>query len=671
VNVVNIRKIRTKGGIEMRGNIKHLVFCVCVAFVLLSAFGGVASARTIYVPDDYAKIQEGVEAASSVKLNVPYFNQCDDRWGNDTMGTPYCTLCSCGCAVTSVVMVLNYYGVHASDISFNDYYVNDTNPKDLNKWLKENKGYLDDFIIWSSVEKYSDAEEMGIDFVEDELYNWPGGINVIDVDVVREEIESGHPVIVNVGGHWVVITGIEGDTYYINDPFWSDRKTLASYNNTIYGIRVYHGEIPYDLIWESKASMPTARSWTDAVVYNGKIYVVGGCSCLSDCQQFYNAVGTLEVYDPLNDSWAVLTPMSIPRVGPAVAVVDGKIYVMGGFNRDTWSANPTVEVYDIATDTWSTGTPMPTPRSWARAVVLNKKIYVLGGVGYHYYNVCEVYDPATDTWTSCAPFKTGRYLHAATAANGKIYIIGGDSWEYGHEVYSDIQEYDPLTDSWTTKTPMPTAATGLDAITADNKIWVFGGGGLCLVYNIANDQWEEKTSNQNTSGSFSVAYLDGVIYRFGGGGWGPTLDIVEAVEISPTPTPTPTPSVSISTDKYEYTAGDVMLINITITNPTSEWKGVKFLWILDILDYDMHFIIKNRSLMLPPHYDKTFMLRWKLPELKSSFNASWHVAIFNATTSELISEDHADWKYVVAKAKKMTLKDVKELEKSVREMEIS
>jgi len=49
----------------MRGNIKHLVFGVCVAFVLLSAFGGVASARTIHVPDDYAKIQRVVDSASA------------------------------------------------------------------------------------------------------------------------------------------------------------------------------------------------------------------------------------------------------------------------------------------------------------------------------------------------------------------------------------------------------------------------------------------------------------------------------------------------------------------------------------------------------------------------------------------------------------------------------
>ena len=46
----------------MREN-KRLI-CVCVAFVLLCAFAGVASARTIYVPDDYEKIRWAVDNAS-------------------------------------------------------------------------------------------------------------------------------------------------------------------------------------------------------------------------------------------------------------------------------------------------------------------------------------------------------------------------------------------------------------------------------------------------------------------------------------------------------------------------------------------------------------------------------------------------------------------------------
>ncbi|RJS72026.1 hypothetical protein CW714_05050, partial [Methanophagales archaeon] len=53
----------------MNKDIKYLVFGICVAFVLLGAFAGVsvalASATTIYVPDNYAKIQWAVDNASA------------------------------------------------------------------------------------------------------------------------------------------------------------------------------------------------------------------------------------------------------------------------------------------------------------------------------------------------------------------------------------------------------------------------------------------------------------------------------------------------------------------------------------------------------------------------------------------------------------------------------
>ena len=57
---------------EMDENIKHLVFGVCIAFVVLGAFVGVASATTLHVDDDradypdadFTSIQDAVDAAS-------------------------------------------------------------------------------------------------------------------------------------------------------------------------------------------------------------------------------------------------------------------------------------------------------------------------------------------------------------------------------------------------------------------------------------------------------------------------------------------------------------------------------------------------------------------------------------------------------------------------------
>jgi len=126
------------------------------------------------------------------------------------------------------------------------------------------------------------------------------------------------------------------------------------------------------------------------------------------------------------------------------------------------------------------------------------------------------------------------------------------------------------------------------------------------------------------------------------------------------------PIVSISTDKYEYRAGDVMLINITFENPTDESKSVKFLWILDIPDYNLSFtVINNKSLSIPPEFKKTFVIPWRLPKLRASFNASWYVALYDG----IISEDTADWRYVGAKKKEereiaREMAELREIERS-------
>ena len=106
------------------------------------------------------------------------------------------------------------------------------------------------------------------------------------------------------------------------------------------------------------------------------------------------------------------------------------------------------------------------------------------------------------------------------------------------------------------------------------------------------------------------------------------------------------PTVSISTDKYEYTAGETMLINITLENPTDEVQPVFFAWRLDLPDYDLQYWIMKKSLYLPPDYKRTFTIPFTLGDYRITFNASWYVALYNTTTLEVISEDTADWQYV-------------------------
>ena len=71
--------------------------------------------------------------------------------------------------------------------------------------------------------------------------------------------------------------------------------------------------------------------------------------------------------------------------------------------------------------------------------------------------------------------------------------------------------------------------------------------------------------------------------------------------------------------------------------------------------------------MLPPEFKKTFVISWRLPKWKASFNASWYVALYS---DGVISEDTADWRYIGAKkkgggeiAREMT--ELREIERSV------
>jgi len=122
---------------------------------------------------------------------------------------------------------------------------------------------------------------------------------------------------------------------------------------------------------------------------------------------------------------------------------------------------------------------------------------------------------------------------------------------------------------------------------------------------------------------------------------------VESSEYTFTTTGVPNkPIISISTDKHEYTVGNTMSINITISNPTEEGQSVYFAWRLDLPDYDLQYWMMKKSLYLPPDYKRTFTIPFTLGDYRITFNASWYVALYNTTTLEVISEDTADWQYV-------------------------
>lgn len=180
------------------------------------------------------------------------------------------------------------------------------------------------------------------------------------------------------------------------------------------------------------------------------------------------------MYDPAANTWTTKASMATARGDHELAVVDGKIYAIGGVNGNGSNCLNSVEEYNPATNTWTTKATMATARGLHEVTVLDGKIYAMGGIGPSSVALSstEEYDPATDSWTTMAAMVTARYTHQQAIVDGKIYAIGGTD---GTNRFNSVEEYNPVTNTWTTKASMATARSRHETVVFDGKIYAIGG----------------------------------------------------------------------------------------------------------------------------------------------------------------------------------------------------
>ena len=76
--------------------------------------------------------------------------------------------------------------------------------------------------------------------------------------------------------------------------------------------------------------------------------------------------------------------------------------------------------------TWTKAAPAPTARTEVAVASLDGKIYVVGGFkGFGATSSVEVYDPSTNRWTEKASLPAALHHAGIGAANGKLYVVGG------------------------------------------------------------------------------------------------------------------------------------------------------------------------------------------------------------------------------------------------------
>ena len=278
--------------------------------------------------------------------------------------------------------------------------------------------------------------------------------------------------------------------------------------------------------WVSKAPMHVARSSLGVAVVNGKIYAIGGANGSELWPNVGRIMGTNEEYDPATNTWTYKAPMPTQRYGFAIAVYENKIYCIGGIKNYTKATGYEVtganEVYNPITNTWETKTSMRTPRSHLAANVVHDKIYLIGAATLN-----EVYDPASDSWTTKAPMPNEASGYASAVFDNRIYIFGGLSEDNLHVLN---QIYDPETNRWSYGASPPNlpsslygrqgnpAAAATTGAMANKRIYYIVNAVpySVQIYNPESDSWSNGTSILTNRGDLGVAVLIDTLHAIGG-----------------------------------------------------------------------------------------------------------------------------------------------------------
>lgn len=148
-----------------------------------------------------------------------------------------------------------------------------------------------------------------------------------------------------------------GGDIYISGGFNCEYQSLVS-------MFLYHPERGTTYL----ADMPQNRAQHRMESVGDYLYVAGGVHGEEngDCSNQLSC----EMYSPEWDCWYSIAPLPMPHVGAASAVLEDKLYILGGYSQADYSECELIHRYDPATERWENMGEMPGTKSEVRACLL-------------------------------------------------------------------------------------------------------------------------------------------------------------------------------------------------------------------------------------------------------------------------------------------------------------
>ncbi len=235
--------------------------------------------------------------------------------------------------------------------------------------------------------------------------------------------------------------------------------------------------------WTTLAPMPTPVTHMGIVSVGNQIWILGGF--IGDHPGI--ATDLVQIYNIDTNSWSTGTQLPNARGSLAAAKENNSIHIIGGLLPDR--VTDVGEHYVFNTENTSLGwqqlADMPEPRNHHSAAVVNGKLYAIGGqrghdMGTDDQKFLHEYDPNNDSWTRKADLVGDRshFEPGTIVYDGKIIIVGGRN---GGQFFKEITEYDPINDVWTELCTLPDKVLAPVAKVIGTELIVANGGinGTC------------------------------------------------------------------------------------------------------------------------------------------------------------------------------------------------
>ncbi|XP_034555326.1 kelch-like protein 29 [Notolabrus celidotus] len=195
--------------------------------------------------------------------------------------------------------------------------------------------------------------------------------------------------------------------------------------------------------WSLVSRMTVARCKHSSLVYDGKLYTIGGLGVSGNLDH-------VERYDTITNQWETVSPLPKPVHSAAATVCGGKVFVFGGVNEAGRSAG-VLQSYVPQSNTWSFIESPMIDNKYAPAVSLNGLIFILGGA---YARAITIYDPDKGNIKAGPNMNHSRQFCSAVVLDGKIFTTGGIVSSEGPAL-SSMETLDPCTNTWTPLQSLP------------------------------------------------------------------------------------------------------------------------------------------------------------------------------------------------------------------------